>query len=749
VKRNGKGWLALCPSHDDHRPSLSVKDGDNGCVLLHCFAGCSLEQVCAALGLDPHSLRTNGARSYRQPMGELEHEPRRIMAIYDYRDEQGILLYQVVRYKPKGFAQRRPDGKGGHIWNMDGVGGGLYRLPDLLASDINETVFGCEGEKDTDETRSIGLVATCNVGGAGNWSGDYNRYLRSRRLVLLPHNDEPGRKHADQEAASIHGTARSIKIVRLDGLSEKGDISDWIQKRRAAGVNDAEIRAELERIVEATAEWMPQSAGVTPARWFEQKFPSLATEFGEAILEQANKQGNLVARNFCEDFLAATLGEKASPDAPTVFISTESRFYTYSSKEGVFIHQRDAVLQARLSRLLLECARACRGGIDTRPLEFRLRNSANLSGVIRKARGLLEAPHDFFSSDLTEFVPCANGMLRLSDKALLPFSPSYRRRNKLGVPFDAIATCPLFLETLMRPALDQDELDLLQRWCGLALIGENRAQKIVILPGTSGGGKGTFVRVLGGVIGSTNLASLRPQLLGERFELGRFLGKTLLYGADVPENFLNQRGASVLKSLTGGDPVTLEFKNSNESPLIICRFNVIVTCNSRLTVHLEGDTEAWRRRLVIIDYNKPKPECVIENLDQQILTTEAPGVLNWMLEGLYKLRDDDWQLHPTSSQQALVDNLLLESNGHAWFVKNELVRAERSQLTVAECFAAYVEYCSERGWVAQARNKFSQLIGDIVARQHGITVRHDILDANGKDQRGWRGLKLRGSSRTD
>jgi Predicted ATPase len=153
-------------------------------------------------------------------------------------------------------------------------------------------------------------------------------------------------------------------------------------------------------------------------------------------------------------------------------------------------------------------------------------------------------------------------MLQLKDNTLFPFSPSYRRRNKLAVAYDPKASCPLFLDTLMRPALETDDLDLIQRWCGLALIGENLAQKIVILTGTPGGGKGTLIQIINGIIGQINLAALRPQLLGERFEVGRFLGKTLLYGADVPENFLNQRGASILKSLTGGDPVTLEFKNS-------------------------------------------------------------------------------------------------------------------------------------------------------------------------------------------
>jgi P4 family phage/plasmid primase-like protien len=295
----------------------------------------------------------------------------------------------------------------------------------------------------------------------------------------------------------------------------------------------------------------------------------------------------------------------------------------------------------------------------------------------------------------------------------------------------------------MRPALDPDELDLLQRWCGLALISENLAQKFLILIGTPGGGKGTFVRVLVGIIGSANVASLRPQLLGERFELGRFLGKTLLYGADVQENFLNQRGASVLKSLTGYDPVTLEFKRSNESPLIICRFNAVVTCNSRLTAHLEGDTEAWRRRLAIVDYHKAKPTQIVADLDRQILTTEASGVLNWMIEGLDKIRADGWQLHLTTKQQKVVDNLLLESDGHNLFIREELTRANGGQLTVEDCFAAYVEFCTERGWTSQTRNKFARLIADAVARTFGITVRHDIGDEHGKAQRGWNGLRLR------
>lgn len=117
-----------------------------------------------------------------------------------------------------------------------------------------------------------------------------------------------------------------------------------------------------------------------------------------------------------------------------------------------------------------------------------------------------------------------------------------------------------------------------------------------------------------------------------------------------------------------------------------------------------------------------------------------------MLEGLAQLRADGWQLHLTSSQQGMVDNLLLESDGHTLFVREELERTQTGQVTVQECFAAYAEYCNERGWVTLPRNKFSQAIGDIVARQYGLTVRH-VPDVLGKSQRGWRGLALREKNR--
>src|SRR5262249_4153781 len=131
-----------------------------------------------------------------------ERQPRQIAAIYDYRDEAGTLLYQVIRYQPKDFRQRRPDGKGDWIWNLVGVRRVLYLLPELTAAPERE-VFIVEGEKDADLLANLGLQATTSAGGAGKWTDDFNGVLAGREVFILPDNDEPGRQHASAVARSL------------------------------------------------------------------------------------------------------------------------------------------------------------------------------------------------------------------------------------------------------------------------------------------------------------------------------------------------------------------------------------------------------------------------------------------------------------------------------------------------------------------------------------------------------------------
>jgi len=153
---------------------------------------------------------------------------RYISKVYDYIDEDGEVTYQVLRYEPKTFRQRRPDGKGGWLWNMQGVVPVPYNLPDILANP-NKTVFIVEGEKCADAIRSVGGVATTSHGGAKKWSPELNKYFQGRKVVILPDADKAGQEHADAVIAQLYSVADEIKRVDLPGLNDKQDVFDWFK----------------------------------------------------------------------------------------------------------------------------------------------------------------------------------------------------------------------------------------------------------------------------------------------------------------------------------------------------------------------------------------------------------------------------------------------------------------------------------------------------------------------------------------
>ena len=159
--------------------------------------------------------------------------PGSIKALYDYTDGAGKLLFQVVRFEPKGFRQRRPDGKGGWIWNLEGVFRTLYRLPNLVQAPENMPIFIVEGEKDADALTNIGLLATTTAGGAGNWNKTSGMMaLDGRTVFIIADKDEPGRKHAEGLALWIAGMARSVAVFELPDLNAEmpvKDVSDWLE----------------------------------------------------------------------------------------------------------------------------------------------------------------------------------------------------------------------------------------------------------------------------------------------------------------------------------------------------------------------------------------------------------------------------------------------------------------------------------------------------------------------------------------
>lgn len=228
VKAVKGGWIAQCPAHEDKSPSLSVSVGTENRILLKCHAGCTTAQICEALGVkladlfekqDPTSAKTSAKPASR------------LAAVYPYTDEIGNPLFEVCRFEPKDFRQRRIV-NGQTVWGRGDARLVLYRLPEVVKA---KTVWVVEGEKDADSLNAIGVVATCNSGGAGKWIDGYTESLRGKHIVICGDNDEPGKKHAELVLESLAGKVESVTVVTVPAgkdISEcLGSYSEIEQKK--------------------------------------------------------------------------------------------------------------------------------------------------------------------------------------------------------------------------------------------------------------------------------------------------------------------------------------------------------------------------------------------------------------------------------------------------------------------------------------------------------------------------------------
>jgi len=257
VKRAGHGkWSALCPAHEDKNPSLSVGLGEDGKVLLHCHAGCNVKDIVAAVGMTEADLFADAPAQSGKPD---------IVAIYDYTDVGGNLLYQVVRRSDKSFLQRRPDGRGGWVWNIKGTPRVLYNLPYVASTPMEDWVFIVEGEKDVDNLRALNIAATTNSGGAGKWHQVADdSVLHGRQVAIIPDNDDPGREHAQQVAHALHGKAKVVKVLELLTIwpeaPSKADVSEYIEHRDCLSPED--LADGLIELADSATAWTPEPAKV-------------------------------------------------------------------------------------------------------------------------------------------------------------------------------------------------------------------------------------------------------------------------------------------------------------------------------------------------------------------------------------------------------------------------------------------------------------------------------------------------------
>ena len=234
---NGR-WDVTCPVHkggQEERPSLSVSEAPDK-ILLKCHRNCTHAQICEAIGWKVADLFEN-SRNGKHPQGEP-------WTVYPYTDESGKLLSQVLKRRLEGdkkkIVQRRPDpgAKDGWAWNLEGVRRVPYRVTDLLKTKPGDTIFIPEGEPDADSLWTLGLPATTNAMGAGEWRAEHTAWLKQHapehRFIILRDEDPPGHRHAEEVLRQLLDAGLDARPLVLPGLEFRPDhgpdVTDWLKK---------------------------------------------------------------------------------------------------------------------------------------------------------------------------------------------------------------------------------------------------------------------------------------------------------------------------------------------------------------------------------------------------------------------------------------------------------------------------------------------------------------------------------------
>jgi len=274
-------------------------------------------------------------------------------------------------------------------------------------------------------------------------------------------------------------------------------------------------------------------------------------------------------------------------------------------------------------------------------------------------------------------------------------------------------------------------------------LGRNICQRIGILDGIGGSSKSEFVATLRGILGSHACAELRTSHLQERFEIGAIASASFLSGSDVPGDFLSRSGASVIKAMVGGDLLECEAKGGNIRIRIRGNFNILVTANTILHILLDGDQEAWRRRIVRIHFSRPYHGVRIPEISKVLLLEEGSGILKFFLDGAIKLLRDcrsygDIQLSPR--QQHLVDTMLAESDSIALYLGSAIRPVSYSDgagVATDEIRQRYLNFCQQRQWEPQIGD-FGYRLPRLMAKLFGASQCHNLERHGKKNVRGYR-----------
>ncbi len=685
-KINNNQYQTLCPVHEDNQQSLSVSyDEINEKINIFCHAGCDGQGILNSLGLDWSDIYLKEVK----PKSKQKLKP---IKAYNYKDENDNLLYQVVRYKPKTFRQRRPDNNDGWIWGLGNTKRVLYNLKSVIqAIKASKVVYVVEGEKDADNLNKMGLTATTGAMGAGKWDNNYTSTLQGAKVVIIPDNDTPGLEHAEKIASELSKVTKSVKILQLPGLNDKEDVSDWINK---GGTKELLIS-----LTNDCNEYNPESTEQVQGNDSDVEENFYPTEIAKEVIKfEANK------------------GRRWS------YVPETELLYMYDNK-GYWRTKNTQYLMLSIRKVL----KSKNAKWDKKYYKKEVYEAFKdlLISPVNKAR------FDAGENPNKELINIKSGMLDWKNGILKKHHSDYYSQFQMPVEYNPGARCPKWGEVLKQWVPEKKARMFLQEFAGYCLIPDASYHKAVILTGSGGNGKSTFLEVLTYLFGKNNLTNIPLHRLADRFETANIRDKLVNICSDIDAIYLNETG--IIKTLIAGEPLRGEYKYGTSfdfRPVVRLIFSANEIPTSR------DKTDAFYRRLEIVKFpnkfSKSDP-----NFDPDLkykLLDELPGILNWSIEGLKRLKSNNAFTESKAIQEAKRE-YERQNDSVIAFLEDCTEFPANSYEPGKRVYKEYIHYCQESGLKPQSRKSFSGRL-----KNDGFKIK--VTKINGKSTRCYYGLKL-------
>ena len=333
------------------------------------------------------------------------------------------------------------------------------------------------------------------------------------------------------------------------------------------------------------------------------------------------------------------------------------------------------------------------------------------------------------------YMPVKNGLLNLQTFELEPFTPDKYFTFKLDIEYNKEAQCPEFRKFISEVVRAED-IPIIQEYIGYLLLPDMPAHKTLWLYGVGRNGKSTLAKIIKGLLGSQNVISIPLEELdgNHRFSIVQFYGKLVNI---VSEPATRKAMETVwFKKLTGGDWIVAEVKNKNRRIGFYNFAKFIILGNKYPQVR--DTTPAFWDRLIIIEFpHRFTGDKAKKNLAEKILESEKSGILNWALEGLKRLKANDYNFTESKSTERMKIEFKRLSNSAESFIEEMLEKDVDSIIPKSELYDAYKEYCELYGLPVIGKGEFTK---EIMRLPY---VRETVQKINGKVTRCWRGVRVK------